>query len=219
MNTRLETLSPQARISALATKPFSAIELLINHMVPFSERMVIEKGEVMHYYRDEARYCFLLLSGSVALHRRGDGIILNSESAPFVLGVSNQHTNGHMYVRALETSEIGMLALASFNQIIANDNFWEHFARLLMYSASRVYEHCAMISQLSAYDIICTQLVELMQEPESIREHTTAANYIKSRTWLSRSGIMRILSELRTGGYITMQRGVLQEINHLPLKY
>lgn len=112
-----------------------------------------------------------------------------------------------------------MLALASFNQIIANDNLWEHFARLLMYSASRVYEHCAMISQLSAYDIICTQLVELMQEPESIREHTTAANYIKSRTWLSRSGIMRILSELRTGGYITMQRGVLQEINHLPLKY
>lgn len=124
-----------------------------------------------------------------------------------------------MYVRALETSEIGMLALASFNQIIANDNLWEHFAGLLMYSASRVYEHCAMISQLSAYDIICTQLVELMQEPESIREHTTAANYIKSRTWLSRSGIMRILSELRTGGYITMQRGVLQEINHLPLKY
>ncbi|HCR1928860.1 TPA: cyclic nucleotide-binding protein, partial [Enterobacter roggenkampii] len=52
----------------------------------------------MHYYRDEARYCFLLLSGSVALHRRGDGIILNSESAPFVLGVSSQHTNGHMYV-------------------------------------------------------------------------------------------------------------------------
>jgi hypothetical protein len=65
MNTRLETLSPQARISALATKPFSAIELLINHMVPFSERMVIEKGEVMHYYRDEARYCFLLLRAAL----------------------------------------------------------------------------------------------------------------------------------------------------------
>lgn len=215
----METLSQQARISALATKPFSAIESLINHVAPLSEQMVIEKSEVLHYYRDDARYCFLLLSGSVALHRRGDGIILNTESAPFVLGVSNQHTNGHMYIRALERSEIGMLALASFNQIVANDNLWEPFARLLMYSASRVYEHCAKISQLSAYDIICTQLVELMQEPESIREDTTAANYIKSRTWLSRSGIMRILSELRTGGYITMQRGVLQEINHLPLKY
>lgn len=219
MNTRLGILPPQARASALATKPLSAIELLINHMVPLSEQITIEKGEIVHYSRDENRYCYLLMRGSVALHRRGDGIILNSESAPFVLGVSNQYTNSHMYVRALETSQIGMLALSSFNKIIADESLWEPFCWLLMYSASRVYEHCVMISQLSAYDIICTQLVELMQEPKSIREHTTAAKYIKSRTWLSRSGIMRILSELRTGGYITMQRGVLQEINHLPLRY
>ncbi|WP_190324619.1 helix-turn-helix domain-containing protein, partial [Enterobacter ludwigii] len=36
---------------------------------------------------------------------------------------------------------------------------------------------------------------------------------------LSRSGIMRILAELRTGKYITMDRGVLIEVNHLPRKY
>lgn len=219
MNTRFENLMPHMRTNALTSKPLSSIELLINHLMPLTERLIVEKGDVIHYYRAETRYCYLLMNGSVALHRRGDGIILNSESAPFVLGVSNQLTHGHMYIRALETAEIGVLSLAAFNQVIAKDSLWEHFSRLLMYSASRVYEHCAMISQLSAYDIICTQLVELMNEPESIREHTTAANYIKSRTWLSRSGIMRILSELRIGGYIVMQKGVLQEIRHLPLKY
>ncbi|HDR2347354.1 helix-turn-helix domain-containing protein, partial [Enterobacter kobei] len=52
-----------------------------------------------------------------------------------------------------------------------------------------------------------------------IRLNTTAAAYIKSRTYLSRSGIMRILSELRTGKYITMERGVLLDIHHLPRKY
>jgi hypothetical protein len=30
---------------------------------------------------------------------------------------------------------------------------------------------------------------------------------------------MRILAELRTGKYITMERGVLVEIHHLPRKY
>jgi hypothetical protein len=30
---------------------------------------------------------------------------------------------------------------------------------------------------------------------------------------------MRILSELRTGKYITMERGVLLDIHHLPRKY
>ena len=63
------------------------------------------------------------------------------------------------------------------------------------------------------------RLVELMQEPEAIRQNITAAAYIKSRTYLSRSGIMRILAELRTGKYITMERGVLVEIHHLPRKY
>jgi hypothetical protein len=30
---------------------------------------------------------------------------------------------------------------------------------------------------------------------------------------------MRILAELRTGKYITMERGILLDINHLPRKY
>jgi hypothetical protein len=101
------------------------------------------------------------------------------------------------------------VSLECFNHVVAQQNLWEHFSKLLIYTASRVYEHCAQISQMSAYDIIRFQLVELMQEPDAIRQNITAAAYIKSRTYLSRSGIMRILAELRTGKYITMERGVL----------
>lgn len=155
----------------------------------------------------------------MALHRRGDGIVLNSESAPFILGVSSQFSSEHLYVRALETSELAGVSLERFNSVIAQHNLWEPFSHLLIYTASRVYEHCSRISQMSAYDIIRFQLVELMQEPEAIRLNTTAAAYIQSRTWLSRSGIMRILAELRTGKYITMERGVLLDVHHLPRKY
>ena len=123
-------------------------------------------------------------------------------------------------MRALETSEIARVSLDCFNHIVAQlDLPGEHFSKLLIYTASRVYEHCAQISQMSAYDIIRFQLVELMQEPDAIRQQITAAAYIKSRTYLSRSGIMRILAELRTGNYITMERGILLDINHLPRKY
>ncbi len=108
---------------------------------------------------------FLLLQGSVALHRRGDGIVLNSESAPFILGVSSQFSSEHLYVRALETSEIARVPLDCFNHIVAQLDLVGAFSKLLIYTASRVYEHCAQISQMSAYDIIRFQLVELMQEP------------------------------------------------------
>lgn len=218
MNTRLTPPENHDKSLALELKPFRHIETLIKHVLPAAERVVIGRGDVVHYYKDDIRQCFLLLQGSVALHRRGDGIVLNSESAPFILG-SSQFSSEHLYVRALETSEIARVPLDCFNHIVAHLDLWEHFSKLLIYTASRVYEHCAQISQMSAYDIIRFQLVELMQEPDAIRQKITAAAYIKSRTYLSRSGIMRILAELRTGKYITMERGILLDINHLPRKY
>lgn len=219
MNTRLTPPENHDKLLALELKPFRHIEAVIKHVLPAAERVVIGRGDVVHYYKDDIRQCFLLLQGSVALHRRGDGIVLNSESAPFILGVSSQFSSEHLYVRALETSEIARVPLDCFNHIVAQLDLWEHFSKLLIYTASRVYEHCAQISQMSAYDIIRFQLVELMQEPDAIRQKITAAAYIKSRTYLSRSGIMRILAELRTGKYITMERGILLDINHLPRKY
>lgn len=219
MNTRLTPPENHDKSLALELKPFRHIETLTKHVLPAAERVVIGRGDVVHYYKDDIRQCFLLLQGSVALHRRGDGIVLNSESAPFILGVSSQFSSEHLYVRALETSEIARVPLDCFNHIVAQLDLWEHFSKLLIYTASRVYEHCAQISQMSAYDIIRFQLVELMQEPDAIRQKITAAAYIKSRTYLSRSGIMRILAELRTGKYITMERGILLDINHLPRKY
>ncbi|CAM6819839.1 MULTISPECIES: helix-turn-helix domain-containing protein [Enterobacter] len=219
MNTRLTTSLNNHGSTVLGLKPLIHIDTLINSVLPAAKRTIVCRGETVHYYKDDVRQCFLLLQGSVALHRRGDGIVLNSESAPFILGVSSQFSSEHLYVRALETAEIARVSLETFNQIVSQQDLWEHFSKLLIYTASRVYEHCAQISQMSAYDIIRFQLVELMQAPDAIRKNTTAAAWIKSRTYLSRSGIMRILAELRTGKYITMERGVLLEIHHLPRKY
>ncbi|HDR2755480.1 MULTISPECIES: winged helix-turn-helix transcriptional regulator [Enterobacter] len=219
MNTRMSPILDIEKTPVLTAKPYKHIEKIIDNLLPFAERRIMSRGEVIQYYNNDIRQCFLLLQGSVALHRRGDGIVLNSESSPFVLGVSSQFSSEHLYVRALETAEIAGISLACFNSVVAQRNLWEPFSHLLIYTASRVYEHCSRISQMSAYDIIRFQLLELMQEPEAIRLNMTAAGYIQSRTWLSRSGIMRILAELRTGKYITMARGVLLDIHHLPRKY
>lgn len=219
MNTRMAPELTKEHSTVLGVKPFEHIEKIIDNILPFAERRIVSKGDIVHYYQNDIRQCFLLTQGCVALHRRGDGIVLNSESSPFILGVSSQFSSEHLYVRALETSEIAAVSLERFNHVVAQQNLWEHFSKLLIYTASRVYEHCAQISQMSAYDIIRFQLVELMQEPDAIRQNITAAAYIKSRTYLSRSGIMRILAELRTGKYITMERGVLLDVHHLPRKY
>ncbi|CAM6830726.1 helix-turn-helix domain-containing protein [Klebsiella michiganensis] len=51
------------------------------------------------------------------------------------------------------------------------------------------------------------------------RHSVTAEKYIREKTRLSRSGVMRILAALKTGGFIEMEEGKLIKINKLPAKY
>ncbi|MGL5387374.1 MAG: helix-turn-helix domain-containing protein [Enterobacterales bacterium] len=206
--------------SVLSHKPVDKLKKIMNLLAPYSESFTAPKGNVFYYNKNISRQCFFLFKGSVALHRRGDGMILNSESAPFILGVSNQFAQAdHLYVRVREDARMGSLPLELFNQLIEKYDLWECLATILIYTTSRVYEHCTQIAQMSTYEIIRFQLQELMQEPPSIRLNITAANYIKGRSYLSRSGIMRILSELKKAEYITTERGVLLKIRRLPEKY
>lgn len=102
MNTRFAPESEIDKSTVLGAKPFKHIEKIIDNVLPHAERGIIARGEIIHYCSGDTRQCFLLLHGSVALHRRGDGIVLNSESAPFILGVSSQLSSEHLYVRALK---------------------------------------------------------------------------------------------------------------------
>ena len=175
----------------------------------------------INYENDSSRKCYLLLSGSIALFRTRDGFMMNSESAPYVFGLSNQLAAAdYLYMQTMGPSRIASLSLFTANTIIAEKDLWESLAHLLIYTAGRVYDHCTRISAPSSYAIIRSQLYELMQESAEIRQSITAANYIQSRTFLSRSSIMKILAELKKGSYITTERGILLQIKQgIPLKY
>ncbi len=220
MNTKLTTDENSGVVSAQALKPVAEIDKIIEQIAPFAKSFKANKGEILRFYSGNKRTCYLLHQGSVTLNRRGDGMVLNSEQASFILGVSNQFAQSeNLYVRVNENALISRLPLERFNLLIESFGLWESLCKLLVYTASRVYEHCTLISQMSSYEIIRFQLQELMNESERIRTSITAANYIKSRTYLSRSGIMRILADLREADCIELKRGTLVAIKNLPLRY
>lgn len=220
MNSKFHIEEPLLLLSNSPTKPLNHIEKLVDAIYPYSQEFLLLKNEALRYTYNNKRVCYILLEGTATLHRRGDGLILNTEIAPFILGVSSLQTQrDHLYIRVSADARISHIPLERLGLVIAKEELWENLCHLIIYTASRVYEHCMMISQLSSYDIIRLQLLELMHEPERQRLNITAANYILNRTYLSRSGIMRILAKLRDENYITLDRGVLISIDHLPLKY
>ncbi|MBA7933533.1 helix-turn-helix domain-containing protein [Klebsiella huaxiensis] len=207
--------------NALTFKPNQHIENLINQLKPESNIFETYARQKINYENDSSRKCYLLLSGSIALFRTRDGFMMNSESAPYVFGLSNQLAAAdYLYMQTMEPSRIACLSLFTANAIIAERDLWESLSHLLIYTAGRVYDHCTRISAPTSYAIIRSQLYELMQESEEIRHSITAANYIQSRTFLSRSSIMKILAELKKGSYITTERGILLQIKQgIPMKY
>ncbi|MDM2734932.1 helix-turn-helix domain-containing protein [Citrobacter sp. Ct235] len=220
MNTKITIATLPLAPSTQAIKPEAEIDKIIEQISPFATSFKCARGEILRFYTGNKRTCYLLHQGGVTLNRRGDGMILNSENATFILGVSNPFSQSeNLYVRVTENALISQLPLERFNLLIERNLLWESMCKFLLYTVSRVYEHCTLISQMSSYEIIRFQLQELMSEPDQIRSSITAANYIKGRTYLSRSGIMRILADLRDAGYIELNRGVLVTIKHLPKKY
>ncbi|HKN04825.1 MAG TPA: helix-turn-helix domain-containing protein [Buttiauxella sp.] len=207
-------------LTILNKKPIAEIEQLITSLNIESNKFETKPRQIINYMDSNERKCYLLHKGSVSLYRSIDGMVLNTESAPYVFGMSTQLTDpDYIYIKTHDESEVSWMPLAVANEIIAQENLWQSLSALLIYTVTRVYDHCTKISSLSSYDLIRYQLYELMSETQEIRSSVSIANYIQSRTFLSRSSIMKILAQLKTGGYITTERGCLIGINNIPLKY
>ncbi|MFV8846520.1 helix-turn-helix domain-containing protein [Serratia fonticola] len=201
-------------------KPLAEIELLLRHLSPHANKVETKNRQSLNYIAGGQHHCFLLHKGSVTLYRNIDGMVLNSESAPYLFGISTQLLEAdYLYIRTQESSEVSVISIEEANKIIAKEDLWQSLSTLLIYTATRVYDHCTKISSLSSYEIICYQLFELMGEPEEIRNSVSIVSYIKSRTFLSRSSIMKILAQLKTGNYIVTDKGLLKAINNIPSRY
>lgn len=204
----------------LNPKPLIEIEALISSLNPLSNKLETKPRQIINYMDSDERKCFLLHKGNVSLYRSVDGMVLNTESAPFIFGMSTQLMDQeYLYIRTHDESVVSWMPLDLANKIIAKEGLWKELSTQLIYSITRVYDHCTKISSLSSYDIIRYQLYELISETDEIRSSVSIANYIQSRTFLSRSSIMKILAQLKAGGYIITDRGCLQAINNIPLKY
>lgn len=204
---------------AMYIKPIKQIQQIIDCASPYSSLQQVPRGEILDYKTGNVHNCYFLLEGSVTLNRRWDGMILNSQEHPFILGVSHQLSHsGSFYVRTEEPSRLCKMPLERFNLLIEKYALWESFCYLLMYTTSSIYEQCTAVSQMSSIDIVTFHLRQLMLEPSCIRKSRTAVSYIMDKTLLSRSGIMRILRQLRDDKCIILERGILIDIDHLPTK-
>ncbi|MER1491074.1 winged helix-turn-helix transcriptional regulator [Enterobacter cloacae] len=209
-------MSPQSLTSVKKSSPHALV--LLKHLLPHCEAKAYNRSvKLPLVYQGEA-VCYLILEGNVSIYRAEDQLLLANISAPSVLGLGNN------FGRIIHLVTIAPCALARVKRsdalsIIEQHNLWKTLSFFYMDLAEKLYVSFDMHTRPSAYEKIKTQLSELMTEPSSYREKISAEQYIRDKTHLSRSGVMRILASLRNGGYIELEKGILKKINNLPDKF
>lgn len=193
---------------------------LISHLLSDCTTHRAARGERLDLQVNGQGMCYLILEGTIAVYRRSDDMLLSTARSPAVFGLANlTDIYFNDYLMTISPCLIGTLTTQRLNDIIQEKALWGLLSKQIIFAYSRLYNNVMPQGAPTAYEMIRQQLVKLMEEDESYRQSVTAEKYIREKTHLSRSGVMRILADLKTGGFIEMEEGRLIKINKLPAKY
>lgn len=193
---------------------------LISYLKPYCTMHRTGRGEQFDLQVDGKGICYLILEGTIAIYRRSDDMMLSTARSPALFGLANlTDIYFNDYIKTVSPCLIGILSTEKVSEIIKEKALWGLLSKQLMFVYSRLYNNVMPQGAPTAYEMIRQQLVKLMEEDEAYRLGVTAERYIREKTQLSRSGIMRILADLKTGGFIEIDEGRLIKINKLPAKY
>lgn len=200
------------------SSPYS--QELISYLEPYCTTRRTGRGEQFDLQVNGKGICYLILEGTIAVYRRSDDMMLSTARSPAVFGLANlTDIYFNDYIKTVSPCLIGILTTEKVNEIIKEKALWGLLSKQLMFVYNRLYNNVMPQGAPTAYEMIRQQLVKLMEEDEAYRLGVTAERYIREKTQLSRSGVMRILADLKTGGFIEIDEGRLIKINKLPARY
>ncbi len=201
-------------------KPIDHINVVINHLHPFAVGQSLSAGKSLMLSNGQTRFCCLLTDGHASIRRITDKLTVSHVTAPMVIGIAELLFPQQMhFIQAKTDIEFALIPENIVLNCLTENNLWCHLTYIQAYIIQGLAMRDALLTGRTTYEIIRNQLQMLINEPPFIRNTTSASCYILERTQLSRSGIMKVLSQLRQGNYIVMEKGILNSINHLPVKY
>ncbi len=164
--------------------------------------------------------CFILHEGLIAVYRGRDQLLMTHTNAPMLFGLNDLYDIcADLVIQARGEISYEITPQDVVFETIKTNSLWQDVAYLNMFNIARFLELHSISVGLSTYELIRLNLCCLMEEKKEVRLGVNACEYIQEKTHLSRSRIMKILSDLKAGNYIDIRRGVLNEIKHIPEKY
>lgn len=206
---------------SLPQKPLDIFHEIYNELNQYGEKFTASKDEMITFFGKDDLPCFTFITtGRFSVYRKQDDLLMHSSSSPSMLGIVEylQPRNAQFFLADTECTGFKIDAKLAC-EILTKNDLWEKICQIQTYIIQVLQTRDSQLVGVNAYLIIKNKLLELLQEPEEIRMKQSVLLYIQLRSKLSKSLVSKILSALRSGHYIVMEKGKLISITHLPKAY
>jgi len=202
-------------------KPVDDIEQLITCLQPVSLRLTLNKGKSINLITstNENKYekecvVILLVKGEIDLWSVvTDRRLVAVFQAPAVFGLMGSSFRNEIYkITPKSGCEVYYLSRDVALDRIAKQGLIREVLSYYSYMSDYQTRSSNLLINRTSYEIVCALLQEINAIPYEKRIKISVINYILVRSKLARSGVAKILSDLRFGGYIEIQYGKLKGI-------
>lgn len=203
-------------------KPFDSVRAIMQVFRNKATHKELARGDIIstRLSRSEEGTIHMIPHGYCSLHRNVDDLLVFTAQPPIILGISELFNNAeHFHLRALESCDCYYLSRSDALRLIEENDIWRDVARLLSYFTELWAVRDSILTGVDSYTSIRELLREYMEQPALLRHRMSTATFIRQRSGLSRSLILKVIAELRKGGYIEMFDGRLIEIKNLPERW
>ncbi|RJT23770.1 helix-turn-helix domain-containing protein [Buttiauxella izardii] len=204
------------------TKPLTQLEVIRGRLVEVGKAFTLPADSELFMFNDKGEpLIYFFCEGSIVLHREKDDVLMEIVSAPTLIGLANVLHKSHIKYRITTQSDcqgFSLLASQAF-EIIEKNKLWQHVCHWTTYLLRSLEQRDANFVGASTYSQIRATLLMMDSWNPELRASTGVINFVQKRTKISRSVIAEILSALRKGNYIEMDKGKLKSVNRLPNSY
>ncbi|WP_052283934.1 helix-turn-helix domain-containing protein [Kluyvera genomosp. 1] len=163
----------------------------------------------------------VIQQGTVSLHRINHHILYGIVQGPIIFGLAagvSQIRNEYMLTAESECRGY-YLAASDTLQCLEHKQLWREAFYWMGWQTRMLELRDKQLIGTNHYHQIRSTLFMMMEWAPEIRGRIGVLNYIQQRTGISRSVIAEVLSALRKGEYIQMNKGKLVGVTRLPDDY
>lgn len=200
-----------------STRPHNEMAAIIEATSGYEEKTLRKWQRISTEKSDDIH---IIVSGEVEFRRSSDDLCIFTLQGQCIFGVSAIFYNStHMHGVVRSNAVVRSINKEEFHRLMTQHDLWPDLTKVLAWYICMLSKRDDVLVARSAYSVVREFLIEINELIVQQQRDINIYDYIQEYTNLARSTIIKILSDLKKGQYIVVEKGRLLSLTTLPEKY